>query len=77
MGTLELLRRGGCNEYPQSMFWIKNKENIYTPVNSSFAKYKWGIKGYTFHGHVFLIHVRLGVLLHGAVFACLVFYIIK
>ena len=23
--TLELSRRGGSNEYPQSMFWIKNK----------------------------------------------------
>ena len=23
--TLELPRRGGSNEYPQSMFWIKNK----------------------------------------------------
>ena len=30
-------RRGGSNEYPQSMFWIKNKKNRYTPVKHSFT----------------------------------------
>ena len=25
--TLEPPWRGGCNEYPQSMFWSKNKKN--------------------------------------------------
>ena len=36
--TLEPPRRGGSNEYPQSMFWSKNKKNrkigipLYTPV---------------------------------------------
>ena len=30
--TLESPRRGGSNEYPQSMFWKKNR---YTPVNPS------------------------------------------
>ena len=30
-------RRGGSNEYPQSMFWSKNKKNRYTPANPSFA----------------------------------------
>ena len=25
--TLEPSRRGGYNEYPQSMFWTKNKKN--------------------------------------------------
>ena len=34
--TLEPPRRGGSNEYPQSMFWIKNKKNRYTPANPSF-----------------------------------------
>ena len=28
--------RGGSNEYLQSMFWSKNKKNIYTPENTSF-----------------------------------------
>ena len=30
-------RRGGSNEYPQSMFWSKNKNNRYTPAYPSFA----------------------------------------
>ena len=30
--TLEPPRRGGSNEYPQSMFWSKNKKNRYTPA---------------------------------------------
>ena len=34
---LEPPRRSGSNEYPQSMFWSKNKKNRYTPVNPSFA----------------------------------------
>ena len=29
--------RGGSNEYPQSMFWGKNKKNKYTPAYPSFA----------------------------------------
>ena len=28
--TLEPPRRGGSNEYPQSMFWTKNKKDMYT-----------------------------------------------
>ena len=35
--TLEPPRRGGSNEYPQSMFWSKNKKNRYTPANPSFT----------------------------------------
>ena len=35
--TLELPRGGGSNEYQQSMFWIKNKKNRYTPANPSFS----------------------------------------
>ena len=53
--TLEPPRRDGSNEYPQSMFWSKNKKNRYTPVYPSFAIYKWGLRGYTFHGDVFLM----------------------
>ena len=29
--TLEPLPRGGSNEYPQSMFWSKNKKNMCKP----------------------------------------------
>ena len=35
--TLEPPRRGGSNEYPQSMFWSKNKKIRYTPAYPSFA----------------------------------------
>ena len=42
--TLEPPRRGGSNEYPQSMFWSKNKKNRYTAANPSFSIYKVGFK---------------------------------
>ena len=35
--TLEPPRRGGSNEYSQSMFWSKNKKNRYTPAFPGFA----------------------------------------
>ena len=35
--SLEPPRRGGSNEYPQSMFLSKNKKNRYTPAYPSFA----------------------------------------
>ena len=45
--TLEPPRRGGSNEYPQSMFWSKNKKNRYTPANPSFTIYiKVVFRGY-------------------------------
>ena len=50
------VRWGGSNEYPQSLFWIKNKNNRYTPVNPSFTFIKVGLRGYTFHGHIFLMY---------------------
>ena len=34
---LEPPRRGGSNEYPQSMFWSKNKKNRCTPAYPSFT----------------------------------------
>ena len=42
---LEPPRRGGSNEYPQSMFWSKHKKNRYTPANPSFFYVKVGFKG--------------------------------
>ena len=35
--TFEPPLQGGYNEYPQYMFWIKNKKNRFTPVNPSFT----------------------------------------
>ena len=44
--SLEPPRRGGSNEYPQSMFLGNIRKLVYTPVNSSFTKYiKFGFKG--------------------------------
>ena len=40
--TLEPPRRGGSNEYTQSMFWSKNKKISYTPANPGFL-YKSGV----------------------------------
>ena len=34
---LEPPRRGGSNEYPQSMFWAEIRKLMYTPVNLSFS----------------------------------------
>ena len=65
--TLEPPR--SSNEYPQSMFWIKNKKNRYNPAYLSFA-FKSGVQ----HGHfryvnfilegesVFIIHFCLIVI---------------
>ena len=42
--TLEPPRRGGSNEYPQYMFWSKNKKKgipLHTPV----LLYKRGVQG--------------------------------
>ena len=35
--SLEPPRRGGSNEYPQSMFWAGIRKIMYTPVNPSFT----------------------------------------
>ena len=35
--SLEPPRRGGSNEYPQSMFWAEIRKIIYTHVNPSFT----------------------------------------
>ena len=43
------------NEYPQSLFWSKNKKNRYIPAYPSFDLLKWGSRVYTLHGHVFLM----------------------
>ena len=49
--TLELPWRGGSNEYPQFMFWSKNKKNWFTPAYPSFCYIKVGFKGVC-QGHV-------------------------
>ena len=51
-----MVQRGGSNEYPQSMFWNKNKKNMYAPTYPSFAIYKWDIRRYILHRHVILMY---------------------
>ena len=53
--TLEPPQRGGSNEYPQSMFWIKNKKNMFTRVNPTFSIKKWGARGCSLHGNIILM----------------------
>ena len=43
--SLEPPRRGGSNEYPQSMFSSKNKENNVYPSKPQFYYIKVGFKG--------------------------------
>ena len=51
--TLEPPSRGGSNEYPQSMLWIRNKKKLiplYTPV-LIYYYIKVGYRGNTLYGH--------------------------
>ena len=43
--SLEPPRRGGSNEYPQSMFSSRNKKNIVYPCKPQFYYIKVGFKG--------------------------------
>ena len=51
--TLESPRRGGSNEYQQSMFWSKTKIGI--PRHTPVFLYKMGFRGDILHGYVFLM----------------------
>ena len=67
--SLALFLLTACsNEYPQYMFWSKNKKNKHTTANSNFSILKWGSWGYTFHvldvisrGTVYIASPRLRV----------------
>ena len=43
--SLEPPRRGGSNEYPQSMFLSRNKKNNVYPCKSKIYSIKMGFKG--------------------------------
>ena len=51
--TLEPPQRGGSNEYPQSMFWSKNKKEMYSPCKPQFYYIKVGCKGVFITGTCF------------------------
>ena len=50
--TLKPPCRGGSNEYPLSMFWIKHMKNWYTSAYFSYTIRKWGIRVYSLDGHL-------------------------
>ena len=53
--SLEPLRRGGSNEYPQSMFLCRNKKNNVHPCKPQFYCIKVGFKGAKLYRHVFVM----------------------
>ena len=53
--TLEPPRRGGSNEYPQSMFLSRNKKNNVYPCQPQFYYIKVGFKGSKLYRRVFMM----------------------
>ena len=53
--SLEPPRRGGSNEYPQSMFLSRNKNNNVYPCKLQFYYIKVGFKGSKLYRYVFVI----------------------
>ena len=53
--SLEPPRRGGSNEYPQSMFWAEIWKIMYTPVNPRFTIQKWGLRGSKLYRYVLVM----------------------
>ena len=49
---LEPPRQGSSNKYPQCIFGSKIR-NLSIPLQT--PSFSWGVRGYTFQGHVFLI----------------------
>ena len=55
--SLEPPRRGGSNEYPQSMFLDRNKKTNVYPCKPQFYYIKWGLRGLKLYRHVFMMGV--------------------
>ena len=53
--SLESPRRGGSNEYPQSMFLSRSKKNNAYPCKPQFYYIRVGFKGVKFYRHVFVM----------------------
>ena len=53
--SLEPPRRGGSNEYPQSMFLSTNKKNNVYPCKPQFYYIKVGFKGVKLYRRVFVM----------------------
>ena len=57
--SLEPPRRGGSNEYPQSMVLSRNKKNNAYPCKPHFYYIKVGFKGSKLYRHVFVMYSNL------------------
>ena len=57
--SLEPPRRGGSNEYPQSMFLSRNKKNKVYPCKPQFYYIKVGFKGSKLYRYVFVMAKQL------------------
>ena len=55
--SLEPPRRGGSNEYPQSIFLSRNKKNNVYPCKPQFYYIKVGFKGSKLYRYVFVMAV--------------------
>ena len=55
--SLEAHRRGGSNEYPQSMFLSRNMKNNVHPCKPQFYYIKVGFKGSKLYRHVFVMFI--------------------
>ena len=53
--SLESPRRGGSNEYPQSMFLSRNKKNNVYPYKAQFYYIKVGFKESKLYRHVLVM----------------------
>ena len=53
--SLEPPRRGGCNEYPQSMLLRRNKKNNVYPCKPEFYYIKVGLRGSKLYWYVFVM----------------------
>ena len=53
--SLEPPRRGGSNEYPQSMFFSRNKKNNVYPCQPQFFCIKWGLRGSKLYRYVLMM----------------------
>ena len=63
--SLEPLRRGGSNEYPQSLYSSKNKKNNVYPCKPQIYYIKLGFKGgSTLYRHVFVMVAAVLLTLH-------------
>ena len=52
--SLEPPRRGGSNEYHSLCVWAEIRKIMYTPVNPSYTKQKWGLRGSKLYKCVFV-----------------------